>query len=341
MIELSRTTQSDLKSIREHISHQLTDVEHRLANSQQRIEDCLVEMNTKTTTNFETTKEESSDSIGVVENKLENLTTKVVDNFLNANNLLKYLINATRQSFKAILLNLRNKLIANQEIIIQKLDSLTKICTNTREFSDDEFLSVKLALNQANKHFDEISQRLNEMMNKIHDLEEKHHFQIQKELEIEFITQDTREKLNEQRNILEQISNIKLPPARTPSPPKVQPKKDTDDLIKRTIRRFDQPTLSQMSKTTKAKISPGQLQPPKETSKKGTISASSSSTSLAGETASGSGTGSTLTAQSGNEKTLTELTVPSTSSGATDSSKKIDSSKKSSTLESKSEDKTK
>ena len=57
------------------------------------------------TQNFETTKEESSDSIGVVENKLENLTTKVVDNFLNANNLLKYLINATRQSFKAILLN--------------------------------------------------------------------------------------------------------------------------------------------------------------------------------------------------------------------------------------------
>ena len=76
------------------------------------------------------------------------------------------------------MLNLRNKLVANQELIIQKLDSLTKICTNTREFSDDEFLNVKLALNQANKHFDEISQRLNEMMSKINDLEEKHHFQI-------------------------------------------------------------------------------------------------------------------------------------------------------------------
>jgi hypothetical protein len=309
-------------------------------------------MNTKTTTNFETTKEESSDSIGVVENKLENLTAKVTDSFVNANYLLKYFISATRQSFKTILLNLRKKLVANQETIINKLDLVINICRNTREFSDDEFVNVKHALNQANRHFDEISKRLDEMMNKIHELEEKHHFQIQKELEIEYISQDTREKLNEQREILEQLANIKIPtqpqaPSRPSSPPKPHLKKEADDIIKRTIRRFDQPTLSQMSKATKAKISPGHIQISKDASKKGSISTSSSSTSLVGETASTSGrsigiegANSILSSQSGNEIALTESNAPIVSVGTNDDSPiKTDSAKTSSTLSSKSEDK--
>ena len=260
MVELSRTTQTDLKSIRESLSHQLSDVEHKLANSQQRIEDCLVEMNTKTTTNFETTKEESSDSIGVVETKLANLTVKVVDNFFNANCLLKCMFTAIRQSIKSLVFNLRDKLVANQERMEKKLDNLIAICRDTHQFSDTEFVNVKHALTQANRHFDEISKRLDEMMAKIADLEEKHHVQIEKELEIEHISLETREKLGEQKLVLDEIARFKFPslpqPVVPPSPPPPPPppKKEVDDGIKRTIRRFDQPTLSQISKTTKGKL---------------------------------------------------------------------------------------
>ena len=259
-----------------------------------------------------------------------------MDNFLSANNLLRCLFRALSQSTKSLLFNLRDKLVANQMSIMEKLDHLISICKNTREFSDDEFLNVKHALTQANKHFEEISERLNLMMNKIRDLEDKHHFQIQKELEIEFITQETRDKLSEQKLLLDQIANLKFP-SRSPSPPPVpQPKKEVDDRIKQTIRRFDQPTLSQMSKTTKAKTTTGQLHLPKEVSPKATLSAASSSTSLAGATHGESSIHEAAAATS----SATEIS-PTHSDSSEQGSKKTDLTKKSSTLSSKAGDKKK
>ena len=141
---------------------------------------------------------------------------------------MKHLLLALKQSLKSLLFNLRDILVSNQTKIIDKLDHIISLSKNTREFSNDEFVIVKHALTQANNHFNEISQRLNQMMNKIHELEEKHNFHIQKTTEIEKYLQN-----------------------QPPSPPKSQPKKDSDERIKQKIRRFDQPTLSQISKTAK------------------------------------------------------------------------------------------
>lgn len=60
--EVAKCTNADLKAIREMLATQITDVETKLSNSQQRLEDVLVEMARKSTNNFETTLEEGENS---------------------------------------------------------------------------------------------------------------------------------------------------------------------------------------------------------------------------------------------------------------------------------------
>ena len=72
LVELSRSTGEELKSIRETFGNQLTDVEIKLSNSQQRLEDQLLEMGRKTITNFELNKEDSSNQMNFVENRFLN-----------------------------------------------------------------------------------------------------------------------------------------------------------------------------------------------------------------------------------------------------------------------------
>ena len=124
MIELSRSTNSDLKSIRENLTNQISEVEHKLSNSQQRIEDCLIEMTCRTATDFEITKEDSSNSIGIVEDKLEKLTNGMFQNFFALNTILKYYFTSIRQSFKNLISNLETKAMVHFKKVEKKLDEL-------------------------------------------------------------------------------------------------------------------------------------------------------------------------------------------------------------------------
>ena len=70
LTELARITNDDLKTMRETLAHQISDVAQKLGNAQLRLEDTLLENSRKSTNNIETTQEGSSSQLNAVEDKL-------------------------------------------------------------------------------------------------------------------------------------------------------------------------------------------------------------------------------------------------------------------------------
>lgn len=205
MIELSRSTNSDLKSIRENLTNQISEVEHKLSNSQQRIEDCLIEMTCRTATDFEITKEDSSNSIGIVEDKLEKLTNGMFQNFFALNTILKYYFTAIRQSFKNLISNLEAKAMAHFKKIEKKLDELNLLSKENHKANNEEFELVKKALIHVSDHVDVLNGKLDKIMDKMNILQTNYDMQIEKGAKLENLLAETRSKIDQQKSILSEL----------------------------------------------------------------------------------------------------------------------------------------
>ena len=202
MIELTRSTNSDLRSIRENLSHQIEEVEHKLSNSQQRIEDCLVEMTCRTTTNFESTKEDSSNSIGLVEIKLDDLTAQSFINFFDLRNLIKLGFGSIKQSFKSLFYNLELKFTTHLTRIETKIDELIGINTTNQQLTNNQFLNEKTSLTQLFEQMNYVSHSLERLMEKFNELESFQTQHVERDSKINSLLVETIDKINEQNSII-------------------------------------------------------------------------------------------------------------------------------------------
>ena len=221
LTELSRSTQSDLQLIRESISHQLTDVEYKLTNSQQRIADCLIEMNTKNTTNFETTKEESSDSLELVQVKLEKFLDQ---NFFDLKRLTNVSFSSARQSFKKIISNFEEKTFLKFKDIKQYLEGLYNFSKNNQEENKKEFNDIKQSIISLATKLDQANYYLEKISDKLKILESTTDLQFHKAKSIQNSLDETIQKIEHQKLALEQL-------------PKYQPKIIINNLKESSIRR--------------------------------------------------------------------------------------------------------
>ena len=266
LIELTRSTNTDIKTIRENLSHQIGEVEHKLANSQQRIEDCLVEMTCRTTTNFESTKEDSSNSIGLVEVKLDSFSAHVTQSFFDIVCLIRFCYTSLKQSVKNLIKNLDLKLTTHLVRIEDKLDLIINMNKSNQIANNDEFATVKNNLIQVSDHLIDLSHRLEKIIENIAVLENHHSTQIEKGIKLETLLDDTREKIEQQKIILLDIPKHQSHPIEEPKTeqflqPKLAERRKSElkvepfDKVKALIKGFDQPTLSTLSKLQGAKLS--------------------------------------------------------------------------------------
>ena len=188
--------------MRENLAQKLDEVEHRLANSQQRIENCLVEMNCKTTTNFETHKEDASNSIGLVEDKCIEIASCLIVSFLELNEWLNKRFVALRNSFRDLIKELSRKLLYNQRNIEAKLDTLLLITKMNHELHSSEKTTGEKTIHGVAKSLDEVNCKLDKSMDKLVSFQRFYDSQHQSDDKIEKILGEIKETLEQQKSIL-------------------------------------------------------------------------------------------------------------------------------------------
>ena len=202
IVELGRTSNSDLKAMRENLTQKLDEVEHRLANSQQRIENSLVEMNCKTTTNFETHKEDSSNSIGLVEEKCVEIASCLVLSFLSLNEWLRKQFISLRNSFRDLIRESSRKILYNQRNIEAKLDTLILITKMNQELHSSEKTTGEKTIHGVAKSLDEVNLKLDKSMEKLLSIQRINDNQQLSDDKIEKILGEIKETLEQQKSIL-------------------------------------------------------------------------------------------------------------------------------------------
>jgi hypothetical protein len=128
-----------------------------LANTQQRLEDCIVEMSTKTATNFEMTKEDSTTQMDEIEATLQNYQSVINDDFNRLEYLTKYKFTGLKQSMNSRITTLNNDLtnqidkslihftaISNQNfqnistVLVNLTNSIERIEVKIKEIEENE-----------------------------------------------------------------------------------------------------------------------------------------------------------------------------------------------------------
>jgi hypothetical protein len=129
LLELSRSTGDDFKSIRESLATQIGEVETKLSNSQQRLEDCLNEMSRKTLTNFETNKEDNTQQMSVVEMRVSSAQKQMQESVREMNAKTNEKLRSMKQSFSGKLEHVEARLkqpYAALELNVNKLSECTQ-----------------------------------------------------------------------------------------------------------------------------------------------------------------------------------------------------------------------
>ena len=184
--------------MRENLTQKLDEVEHRLANSQQRIENCLVEMSCTTTTNFESHKEDASTSWSLVEEKCIAIHSCLTISFSSLNGKLFECMRSLRDSFRDLLRDATRKLLYNQRNIEAKLDALLLITKANQLLLDEDKSSGQKTIHGVVKSLDEVNVKLDKSMEKLLSI----HEQQQSDVNIERILSEIKETLEQQKCIL-------------------------------------------------------------------------------------------------------------------------------------------
>ncbi|CAF0869034.1 unnamed protein product [Brachionus calyciflorus] len=145
--ELSRSTNADLKAIRELLTNQISDVETKLTNSQQRLEDCLVEMSRKTTNNFEFTQQDSSAQLDIVQQKVSESQQLLNSGINELNRTTNEKIKALKNSYNSQLKNTKNELVNTQKQLENNLNNLAALTQEMSRMTNEQFKSINLTFN--------------------------------------------------------------------------------------------------------------------------------------------------------------------------------------------------
>ena len=196
MIELSRNTSEDLKSMRENLLNQIVDVEIRLSNSQQRLEDSLVEMSRKTTNNFETTQEDSSNQIKTVQSKLFESQSQIYNTLYDLNRNTSQTFTSLKQSYGSKLKQTELRFIKNQEKMQNNIKELYTMTNEISKVNEEHFKSIDQQFCKADDRINEIKSQFDKLIEIIasiqslqktqfekNELTEKHLANVQENLE--------------------------------------------------------------------------------------------------------------------------------------------------------------
>jgi hypothetical protein len=124
VIEMSRATSYDLKSIRDLLTMQLGDVETKLSNSQQRLEDCLVEMSRKTKNNFESTEEATTSQLAGVGNQVADSQNAITTNIHDLNTLTTQKMDELKETYDEQVESLKEQINENVERMTEQVSSM-------------------------------------------------------------------------------------------------------------------------------------------------------------------------------------------------------------------------
>jgi hypothetical protein len=174
-MEVSKTTNDDLKMMKESFFKQLSDVESKLCNSQQRLEDCLLEMSRKTLNNFETTKEDSTNQIGGIESKLFGSQNQIKMQVADMNRAMNMKFDALKQSIASKMDILKTTFTQSHTQILAEFVNMMKVNhqafqqTNQRfDHISTSFVPMRFQLNNYQSDFDKIYARFDEL-NKVQE----------------------------------------------------------------------------------------------------------------------------------------------------------------------------
>ncbi len=137
LVELSRMTTNDMKTMREILTNQINDVETKLSNSQQRLEDILVEILRKTTNNFETTKEDTLGELANVENNLGDTQKEITNNIQELNDATNQKMDELKESYESQFAAIRQEMN----------ESLTSMTDQVRDFVSDQISGINGTMN--------------------------------------------------------------------------------------------------------------------------------------------------------------------------------------------------
>ena len=159
--DLSAKNDKEFKLIKETFYSQMNDINEKMSNTKQRLEDCLVEMSRKTVANFETSADDSSAALLEVESNLLQSQTQIKNNIFALDVLTNTKFHSTKQSLTQTIKNSDYKNLIHHDNIVCKLNKmlehdLTQIFTSTTD--------INLYIN---KQFNSTFQMLSMMDNKI------------------------------------------------------------------------------------------------------------------------------------------------------------------------------
>ena len=152
--ELSAKNDKEFKLIKETFYSQMNDINEKMSNTKQRLEDCLVEMSRKTVANFETSADDSSAALLGVESNLLHSQDQIKNNIFALDVLTNTKFYSTKQSLIQTIKNSDHKNVMHHDSIVSKLNKmlemdLTQISSNTTsiyEYLNTEFNRVKQVL---------------------------------------------------------------------------------------------------------------------------------------------------------------------------------------------------
>jgi ankyrin repeat protein len=198
IMEVSKSTNDDLKMMKESFFKQLNDVESKLCNSQQRLEDCLLEMSRKTLNNFETTKEDSSNQIGSIESKLFGSQNQIKMQLADINRAMNMKFDSLKQSIASKMDILKTTFTQSHTQILAEFVNMMKVNhqafqqTNQRfDHISTSFVPMRFQLNNYQSDFDKIYARFDDL-NKIQETILKNQEEERKLREKKFTTIDVQ-----------------------------------------------------------------------------------------------------------------------------------------------------
>ena len=159
---LSQKNDREFKLIKETFYSQMNDIDKKMSNTKQRLEDCLVEMSRKTVANFETSADDSSAALLGVESNLLHSQDQIKNNIFALDVLTNTKFYSTKQSLIQTIKNSDHKNVMHHDSIVSKLNKmlehdLPQLYTSTTETS--------LNLNKEFKRVDQMMIRIDGKMN--------------------------------------------------------------------------------------------------------------------------------------------------------------------------------
>jgi hypothetical protein len=148
---LTEKTENEFKLVKDTFNNQMIEINDKLLNTKQRLEDCLIEMSRKTVANFETSGDNSSAALMSVEQNLTTSQNDIKNSMIAFEMLSKSKFLATKQSVIQIIRNSDRKNLSYHESIVDKLNrmlelDLTHISSNTDsifKYNQDEFKNLR------------------------------------------------------------------------------------------------------------------------------------------------------------------------------------------------------